>query len=258
MHRWDADRHDALLVIVHGYAEHGQRYAHFASYLTQFGIDVRSYDLRGHGMSGGIRAYVDRFTKFVDDLKHVIKFVSEGRRVFLMGHSMGGLVVTRYCQEYGTDGLTGVVLSGPALKLDDDISPLLLKIIPLLSKLFPKLPTEKLEKKYLSRDQEVVEKYSNDPLVYLGGMRARMAAEMISTIDASNASFQKISCPLLVIHGGADKLTNPKGSMKMYEQVSSSDKQIEIIAGAYHELINEPEKEKVMELIKDWITERCR
>lgn len=258
-HYWPAVMPKATLLIVHGYAEHGYRYNEFAKFLNESGIEVYAYDQRGHGVSEGLKAYIESFDVMVDDLNKVIQNITNSdvkRPFFLMGHSMGGLVVTKYCIERQPDFIKGVITSGAALKLDEDLSPMLQMLAPLLAFFFPKMKTEPLDKKYLTRSPDNLKSYMSDPLNYLEGTRARTGAEMIKTIKDTSKKLDQFRLSLLAMHGTGEKLTDPKGTKALYEQSINSDKTLKLYDGLYHELIHEPEKEMVMNDILCWIEER--
>ncbi len=243
----------AHLLFVHGYAEHAGRYHDFASILNKREISFSSFDQRGFGQSDGLKAYVRRFDDLVQNLEQVISFISTDRPLILMGHSMGGLVVTKYMIEKKDERVQGIISSSGALELDPNLSPLLQRLAPVLGFLFPKLPTEPLDKTYLTRNPENLEQYMNDPLIYLKGTRARTGAELIKTIKQISNRFAELNVPLLVLHGGADRLTMPGGSQRLYDEAASADKQIKLYPGLYHELIFEPERDEIIEDICNWI-----
>lgn len=251
---WLTEEPKAHVLLVHGYAEHAGRYNHFAHYLNTQGISVTSYDQRGYGKSDGLEGYIDRFSKYISDLKEIRAQIKEP--VFLMGHSMGGLIATRYIESNGREQIKGLISSSALLELDPKLSPLLQALAPILGFLFPKLQTEKLDKTYITRDPKELEKYMSDPLIYLGGTRARTGAEMLKAVKEVRLGFGKIDLPLLALHGGSDKLTLPGGTKKLHADATSADKTLKIYPELYHELLNEPEKEMVMSDIANWILER--
>ena len=255
-HKWQTEKANAQVIIVHGLAEHGFRYGHFAGILNKAGIDVVSYDHFGHGRSEGLRCYIPRFDVYIDDLRFILQSHIRELPTFLFGHSMGGLIATKYCIAGGQKDLAGLITSGAALKLDDNLSPLLKKLAPLLSFLLPKLPTQALEKKYVTRDPKVLEAYLNDPLVYQKGIRARLGHELLKSIDTIHRSFHLLNLPLLALHGQADKLVDPRGTENLYLNAGSKDKMLNLYPGLYHEIINEPEGEDVMSDIRDWMLAR--
>jgi alpha-beta hydrolase superfamily lysophospholipase len=260
IHHWSVPQPIAQLVIVHGFAEHGYRYEHVGRALNEANIEVYSYDHRGHGKSGGLQSYVDRFKDYTDDLSAVLHaYRPNGIPQFLFGHSMGGLISVNYCVNYDeSTELAGLITSGAALKIDKDLSPVLQKLAPLLSKLLPKLKTEPLEKATLTRSPEVLDAYMKDPLVYTGGIRARLGAELLAAIKRTDVKFDQLTLPYLGMHGMAEKIADPAGTKELYERCQSSDKTIKLYEDLYHELVNEPEREGVIQDLKDWILERIK
>lgn len=247
----------AHLVLVHGYAEHCRRYAAFAQFLNALGIAVHAYDHRGHGQSPGKRGFIARFDTLLDDLDTYFEHVQPrfaGAPVFLMGHSMGGLVVTRYVQTR-TLPLRGLIASSPLLATGD-VSPLLVALAGILGKLTPNLPVLGLDAKAISRDPREVAAYEADPLVYHGKILARTGAELNGAIKAAQARFSAITLPLYVIHGTADSLAPLAGGRMLHAGAASSDKTLREYEGGYHELLNEGERELVMTSLGDWLTKR--
>jgi len=251
----------AAILILHGLAEHSGRYHHVGEFMVSHGLAVESFDLRGHGRSAGSggRTYVNRFDDHLSDahlfLTALVQRYDSGP-VFLLGHSMGGLiasllVVTR------RPAVTGLILSAPALKISENISPLLIRLSGILGKLLPHLPTVKLDSSAISRDPEIVKKYDTDPLNYRGGIPARTGAEINRATQQFQRQMEEIRLPLLILHGTADRLTDLGGSKQLYERAQSSDKTLKLYEGFYHELMNEPEKGRVLEDVVRWIEERC-
>jgi len=254
---WMVDKPVADLILIHGVGEHSSRYQWSAEMLNDKDISVHSFDLRGHGHSEGDRAYIDSFEQFLEDVHTFIgQLQLEYDNFFLLGHSMGGLIVSRYLADHPESNCKGVVLSAPALKVGDDISPLLVKMSSIISSLFPKLKTTRLDSNFISRDPKVVEAYNADPLVYHDGIKARMGAEMIRTMTGMRGAYPAFKFPLLIMHGSGDKLADLQGSRWMVDEVTSDDKTLEVLPGFYHEILNEPEKEAVIQKIIKWILDR--
>ncbi len=255
---WQVDAPRANVLLVHGYAEHSGRYAHVAESLNQAGYSLLTYDWRGHGMSGGMRAYVERFGQYVADLKGFIAHVSEAiasAPVFLMGHSAGGLVTLRYALQHQPN-VKGLILSSPALKLPADLSPVLQKVSGLLGALAPKLQTVKLDSTLVSRDPAIVSYHQTNPLMYTGGTRARTGAELVKATRQIQHRFKEVEYPFYIFHGTADRITDPEGSKQLYNKAQSTDKTLKLFEGFYHETMNEPEKAQVLSDLVAWISAR--
>jgi len=241
--------------VPHGVAEHSGRYAHVAQSLVDAGYTVVGFDLRGHGKSSGKRNYINSFQDYLNDLQEVLnrtKASYPDLPLFLFGHSMGGGIVTLFTIERNPD-VKGVLLSGPSVKVSDDISPFLQKISGVISAILPKLPVIKLESTDISKDPEVVKAYDEDPLNYRGGILARTGSELLNATKTITARSHVIDLPILIMHGDSDKLADKSGSEMLYANVSSTDKTLKIYAGLYHEILNEPEQDQVKADIINWL-----
>ena len=228
---------------------------HVADYLVNHGYAVETFDLRSHGKSDGKNTFIHSFDEFLSDVDVFLKQVTErhqGKNIFLLGHSMGGTIVTLFTITRQPE-VTGIILSGATLKLSDEISPFLVRISAVIGKILPKLPTIKIDSSVLSHDLEAVKKYDNDPLVYRGGIPARTGAEFNRAIKLIQNQMELISLPLLILSGTADCLSDPEGSKQLYERAQSKDKTLKLYEGFYHEILNEIEKKKVLRDIVEWL-----
>ncbi len=248
----------AVLVVVHGLAEHSERYSNVVDYFVPKGYAVYSYDQRGHGKSEGVRSYVDDFSEYIKDLDTFMKLVDaeqQAGRKFLVGHSLGGLIAVAYAIEHQRD-INGLLVSGTILEIGSSVSPVLVAMAKVLSVLVPKMGTTVLDATTISKDNRVVDAYVNDPLVYRGKIRARMGAELIRTTRELPARLGEIKLPILIMHGSEDRLSDPAGSRILYEHVGSEDKTLKIYEGYYHEIYNEPEREQVFKDMEEWLSSR--
>ena len=248
----------AVLLVVHGLAEHCGRYMNVVNHFVPLGYAVYGLDHVGHGKSEGTRVYVERFEDYTDTLKiyfDMVRTEQPDKPIFLVGHSMGGLISAVYLLEHQNE-LAGVVLSGASVKMSGDISPVVVFIGKLLSTLAPKAGLMALEAEGVSRDPAVVEAYVNDPLVYTGKMTARLAAELIKAVQRVNDEAAKITLPILIVQGSEDKLVDPTGAKLLYDTVSSVDKTLKVYEGFYHEVFNEPEHEQVLDDVETWLEQR--
>ncbi len=248
----------ACLTLVHGYAEHCGRYKAFVDEMLAMGIAVYAYDQRGHGQSGGKMGYISSFRGLLPELIRVLRWASEehpGKPRILFGHSMGGALAALAAAE-APNRIDLCVVSGPPLKVSDDISPLLQKIAGFMGTITPKLPASKLDPDRVSRDPAVVRAYEQDPLVYHGMIPARSGQQLLNIGSEVLPQAHKIECPLLVLHGSEDCVAVPAGSEALVAQVSSTDKTLKFYAGLFHEILNEPEQEAVRADIRDWLNQR--
>lgn len=248
----------AVFLLAHGAGEHGGRYQQLAQFFTGYGYAVAALDHQGHGNSDGSPGYVNSFDDYLADLAIFYRQVSNRFSdvpMFLLGHSMGGLIASLYLLRQ-QDDFRGGILSGAAIKTDLAPGKLQLWLLRLVALLVPKLGILKLNPDGVSRDPEVVRQYIEDPLVFHGKMSARMARELFAGMEAIQAGAAGITLPLLILHGGADVLTSPEGSQFLYDHVRSTDKTLHLYPGLYHEIFNEPERTQVLAQVLDWCDAR--
>jgi acylglycerol lipase len=245
------------VVLVHGAAEHGGRYAYVAERLVSEGYAAYALDHRGHGHSYGPRALISRFDHLVEDLGLFVTRVRNehgGRAPFLVGHSLGGAVALRFAIGHGDD-IAGLAVSGPAVATE--AIPIAVKgATAVLSVLAPRLPVLKIEADAISRDAEVVRAYQRDPLNYNGKLPARTLAEILRCMDWLPRRASALRTPLLLLHGSDDRLCPPEGSRMVHSLATSPDKTLKIYDGLYHEVFNEPERAQVVGDLVEWIVER--
>jgi acylglycerol lipase len=242
------------LVIAHGFAEHGGRYAHVAARLVAEGVAVRAADHRGHGLSEGKRTSVVRFDDYVDDLTAVVEQARQewpARRVILLGHSMGGLIALRLAVR-ATVPLDGLVVSAPAA-CPREVSKLTLLVGRALSRLAPNTGVLRLPLNRISRDAAVVDAYNHDPLVFRTPIRARLGAEMLTAMERVDAGLPGLRTPLLVMQGTADGLVDPGCGPHVFERAGSADKTLKMYDGLWHEIFNEPERDHVLDDLATWM-----
>ena len=257
---WMPENPKAGLLLVHGLGEHSGRYGHMVEKLNDLGVAVFTFDGRGHGKSseGKPNAYFDSYEDYLKDINALfgkVKGYLPGKPAFLYGHSMGGGLVTAYVLKYKPQA-AGVIISSPAIKEAEGTSPILIEVSGLINRWFPKLKVLKLDISGVSRIQEEVEKYKSDPLIYQQNIPARTGFELYQMMRFVQSQAENFELPFLLIHGDADRLTNPKGSELLAQKAKSTDKTFHIFPGGYHELINDSDREEVMEVIVDWVEKR--
>lgn len=244
-----------VIVLVHGYAEHIGRYKHVIGMLTARDYAVFTQDHRGHGRSGGERANVERFALYVEDLRPLVRRAREAAPdvlLFMYGHSMGGLIATHYTLDYPGD-LDGLILTSAAIQIGDDVSPLVKRLSGVVARVTPGLTLVKGAEGVLSRDPSIEAATRVDPLCYNGGVKARMGNELLTASLAAQARMGELRLPLLVMHGTADRYTNPQGSRRLYEAAASPDKTLKLWPDNYHELHNDLDRADVMATLLAWL-----
>ncbi|KAK3040985.1 hypothetical protein RJ639_029095 [Escallonia herrerae] len=241
-----------IVIIIHGLNEHSGRYAQFASQLTSCNFGVYAMDWIGHGGSDGLHGYVPSLDHVVaDTVAFLEKINSENPGVpcFLFGHSTGGAVVLKAASYPHIEGmLEGIVLTSPALRA----------VAPLFSLVAPKYQFKGANKRGIpvSRDPAALLAKYSDPLVYTGPMRVRTGHEVLRISSHLMRNFKSVTVPFFVLHGSADKVTDPLASQDLYNEAASEFKDIKLYDGFLHDLLFEPERKEIAQDIIDWMERR--
>lgn len=246
-----------LVLLAHGGAEHSGRYAWTAGELVARGYAVYAVDHRGHGRSEGPRAYVDRLEHTVADL-HALSDLARERHPaaprFLLGHSMGGLIALEYALRHQEE-LTGLVLSAPLAVLEANA--VARGAVRALSAVAPRLPLYRIDATTVSRDPEVVRAYELDPLNHRGLLPARTVGELMGATASLPERLPGLRLPILTLYGTGDRLVSTAGSGVVEACGGSEDCTVRGYDGLYHELLNEPERERVLGDVAVWIEARA-
>jgi alpha-beta hydrolase superfamily lysophospholipase len=248
----------AVVVLSHGLGEHARRYDHVAQRFGEHGLVTYALDHRGHGRSGGKRVLlrdISEYTGDFDTLVGIAKKEHPGCKCIVLGHSMGGGIVFAYGVER-PDNYDLMVLSGPAVAAQDAVSPLLVFTAKTLGAVAPGLPVQELDVSAISRDPAVVHAYNTDPLVHHGKVPAGIARALLLVGETMPQRAPALTAPLLVVHGSEDRLITVDGSRRLAEAVGSSDVELKVYPGLYHEVINEPERNQVLDDVVSWINAR--
>jgi alpha-beta hydrolase superfamily lysophospholipase len=243
----------AVIIMVHGLGEHIQRYYHWADLFRKEGIGFAGVDLPAHGRSDGKRGNIKNYDILAEMIDILIKTASRtfpGIPVFLYGHSLGGGIVLDYILRKNPK-IKGAIITSPWLRLSFEPPKIKIFMASILKYLLPSLiQPSGLNPIQLSHNEEVVEKYNNDPLVH-----SKISVSLFyGAINAAKYSLRHASdlrIPTLLIHGSDDQICSPDGSR---EFASKSDKvELKIWDGGYHELHNEPDNGEVFKYIMKWI-----
>jgi acylglycerol lipase len=244
----------AVLLVVHGLGEHCGRYSNVVNHLVPLGYALYGLDHVGHGKSEGTREYVERFEDYTDTLdiyRGMVRQAQPDKPLILYGHSLGGLISSTYLLDHQA-GLAGAILSAPLSRVPENVSAMTVTMGRVLSRLAPKAGVLPLDAAAVSRDPAVVQAYMDDPLVFHGKTPARLAAEMMRAMQRVMAEAGKITLPVMIFQGSADRLV-PGDARFLYDAVSSADKTLRIYEGLYHETHNEPECGTVLHDLEVWL-----
>lgn len=246
------------VIIVHGFGEHSGRYCALTDHLISRSYSVTGYDHRGHGLSDGLPGHVESFTEYEGDLDKIIASVraqSESPTIYLIGHSMGGLIVLRYLARKNI-AVAGAIISAPLIDVAVAVPAYKLMIARVSARMSPRMRLDnEINPSALSRDPEVGRAYAADPLVNRK-VSARWFAEATRAMEEVKEMAPQVSSPLLIMHGSKDRIASVDATRKLFERIGSSDKELEIYEGFYHELFNEPEKLDVYERVTGWLDRR--
>ena len=257
---WTVENPKSVLCIVHGFAEHGGRYARPAAFFNEQGISVFAIDQFGHGKTEGTRGYSPSYEATLDSVDKLIaeaKSLSGNAPVFLWGHSMGGNVVVNYLLRR-KPAIRGAIASAPWLRLGFEPPKFKIMLAKFMKNIYPKFPEKaNLDTSHLSRDKEEVKKYDNDPLVH----NQATAGTFFETFDAGYWAIEHaeaLSNDLFLFHGTEDKLISPHGSSDFAKNAPKNHLTFKLYDGFYHELHNEPEvdRTRVLNDMLQWINSK--
>lgn len=245
----------AVLGVIHGYADHGARYAHVMGALAEHGIGSVAIDLRGHGRAQGSRGFCTRFDEFLDDareLRRLVETRAKGAPMLLFGHSFGGLVATLSVLDEPAPW-EGLVLSAPFFGLGLEVPHIKVMAGQVASCVYPKLGLPSgLEGKDMTHDPVKAQDYDNDPLVFKNAT-ARWFTEATAAQQKVLASASRLTMPLYMTFGTADKVASLSTAKRVFDASGSNDKTWDPREGLFHEVLNEPSWKDIVDSIARWI-----
>lgn len=245
----------ASLINLHGLGDHSSLYPMLPDYFIPRGIAVHAFDLRGHGRSEGQRAYIDDWRDYTEDLDTFVGLVADGRRPFLLGHSLGGLVVLDYAIQAG-ERLAGVIAAAPALG-EVGVPRPLMAAGRVLSRIWPRFSMRTgMDMSALSREPEARQAVLDDPLFHRVGT-ARLSTEVVAAIERVQRLAPSLAVPVLLLHGGADRMVSPEGTRKFFARLTLADRELIEYPEAYHALLADLDAPAVLNDLGRWIDARA-
>ena len=250
----------AHVAVVHGYAEHLGRQAEITRALTDAGYTAHLIDCRGHGQSGGKRAFVEKFDDYLSDLDLFLARIKEqakGLPVFLLSHSHGGLISARYLLDK-PEAVRGAIFSAPFFRLKLQVSPLKIMAGKLIGRVLPSLPMKnELKAEQLTRDVAIQNATKADPLYQQIATPGWFTASTTAQETVLRRATEFVT-PFLLLFGGADPIADPSAGREFFDAATSKDKQHKQYDGLLHELFHEPERDVVFKDVVGWLDERAR
>ncbi|TXD36161.1 lysophospholipase [Lujinxingia vulgaris] len=231
----------AVVALMHGYAEHSARYDHVGIALARAGYAVMAIDARGHGRSTGRRGHVERFDDYVDDLELLIR--RAGQRwpdlpLFVMGHSNGGLIALRLALRK-PQNVRAFVITSPLLGVAPDLSPVMQKVGLAAARILPTLTIASgIDPGALTHLKDVIDHHERDPLNFPTAT-AGWFSEAVGAMKDAHRRAGEVEHPALLLVAGDDRIVNARETERFFHQMGSHDRQLELLPGLYHEVLNE-------------------
>ncbi|NIS03422.1 MAG: alpha/beta hydrolase [Gemmatimonadetes bacterium] len=258
---WEVPTARAAIIVCHGLGEHSGRYEDLAQDFARAGLNTYALDHRGHGRSDGRKGHVRRFVRYIHDLekfrRRVFGAVGTELPLIFLGHSLGGLILIRYLQEYPAVPARGAVLSAPLLGLATEAPQWKARLARFLYYTIPALPMSTgLNPEYLSHDAQVVEAYKRDPLVH-DRITPRLYGEIEKEIELAFGKVSQLRLPVLMLVPSADRLVRPDLMQRLAADLKKTSRlQVRTLAGLYHEVLNETTRSRVVADVLGWIERR--
>lgn len=250
----------AIIVLVHGFGEHGGRYQHVIDRLLEEKFEILVVDLRGHGHSEGLRGDVKSFGSYEDDvvagIEYALRFGPKNKKLFLLAHSMGALISLRVATSRKLP-LDGMVLSCPLLKLTMSV-PIWKKWASIaVAKVLPKTKlSSRIKGNQLSKDQAMAQAYDADPLV-LKNLSVRTFCEIVKACEQADGMTEKIGLPFFMQIGGKDRVVDAQASERWFSRIDGKrvDATLKVYPDLLHEIYNETERDVPIEDAIRWLNQ---
>lgn len=245
-----------IMILIHGFNSHSGYMSWPAEQFAGAGFAAYALDHRGRGKSEGERFYVEKFSDWLEDVDKLVGIArseNPGVPVYMLGHSVGGVIASSYAFEHQAE-IAGLICESWAF--DVGLPNLVQLAFEGVGYLAPHLPLYSLKNEIFSRDPDVVAQMNSDPLIANEKEPAETASEVLKAAARLKENMPNLNVPVFIIHGTDDKATLPRGSQYFYDNVGSTDKTLKLYEGGYHDLLNDIDKETVMADILAWINER--
>ncbi|MEH6942720.1 alpha/beta hydrolase [Bacillus sp. JJ722] len=261
MYKWEADGDaKAVIVIVHGAMEHQGRYRWLVEMWRSAGYHVIMGDLPGQGLTTrSKRGHINSFDEYIVEVKDWIQEAYEYHLpIFILGHSMGGLIAIRLLQEMEVN-VAGLILSSPCLGLVSYPSKTIHAASAVLNFAYPSFKAATgITIDMVTRDPEVRESSSNDSL-YIIKVSVRWYHELLTNVKEAFENIPDLTdVPLLLMQAGDDKIVDKHSVKEWFNYTQCSEKAFKEWHGLYHEIFSEPEKEDVFYYAKGFVENALR
>ncbi|HIG79225.1 MAG TPA: alpha/beta hydrolase [Cycloclasticus sp.] len=253
--RWLPDSEPKMVMcLIHGLGEHSGRYSKMAEHYASFGIEVVSFDLRGHGKSGGQRGHSDDFAQLMKDIGRFLYQASKidtSKPHFIYGHSLGGTLAIKYALTHPGE-YSGVILSAPMFKPAFEPPKWKVTLGRYIQSIWPTLSlSNEVDRNDLCRDKTLIEAHKKDPLNH-DRISAKFGTQLLEEGERLIEEASHVDFPLLLMHGDADGLTCHQAST-VFSECAGDQCTLKIWPDFYHELHHESGKEDVFNYCIDWM-----
>ena len=257
---WRPDQDSrGFIVLTHGMGEHSECYHQLASDLVQDQWTVYAWDLRGHGRSDGKRGYVKDFNNMVQDLKCFIdqfkKDEGGANNAFLLGHSLGGLVLLSHLVSEDTSEFKAAVCSAPALGISVPIPKIKERGAEIMADWLPKLTLHNgIVYQDLHKDVARLKEYANDPLRH-DKVSSRLFLGMRDAMNNVQEKADDIQIPILFQLAGDERIVSTPAAEDVFNKIGSKTKKIYIYPDSMHEVYNDLDRDEVIRNLKAFLQE---
>lgn len=253
---WHASPAHALLVLVHGFGEHGGRYEELAEAFARHGLSTACLDLWGHGRSSGSRGDIERFEAYLEDLdgfldQPAVRGARASERPALLGHSFGGLLAVHWALRH-PEAIRCLILQSPLLGVGFPVPAWKERLADGVRRVVPRLGFPMgLDPAWLSRDPEVGVRYRQDPFVH-HRITARAYAAMREAMREAMTRAPQLEVPTLILSGTGDRVVSLQACQEFVGRLRAP-KRVMTFVGAYHELHHESVHSEVVDAVLQWV-----
>lgn len=258
IHIWEPEAPKAVIMAIHGGLAHAGDYVTPALYFKEKGIATVSYDLRGHKQE---KIFVPSFDCFLDDTNDFFEWTKTtypGLPIFIVGHSMGGLIVTHFGIRYADNdpSVKGYLMSSPYYGNAIKVPPIMIPIIKLFGIIIPKaaIPGPDLTE-LLTHDEAITNRHREDEADHIRGSKAtmRFGSELLKAQKWVRENFHKWNHPTFAVIAGADQVADASESERLFKSMNQRLLTYVLHKDNFHENFNEVNRNETFEKMNEWI-----
>jgi alpha-beta hydrolase superfamily lysophospholipase len=255
---WNCPSPKTVVILVHGLGGYSGRFFEFGAYLAKHGMQVYAIELKGFGETSAVKGHIDNFRVYTDELKFLVataKELNPGKKIFMFGESMGGLITIDFLTHY-QKMLDGAILMSPAIK-DKLTMPFAKKLDIFRSALFDPMKyfSAGFSAETFTRDKVMAKRINNDPLE-VRQFTAKFFLSILKAMIFVSTMARAIKLPVLMLLAGKDSMISAEAAERYYKKISSKDKELKWYPEMYHAIYVDKDREPVFNDIVSWIDKR--